>query len=52
MRVMEYKVGLKYKKMSSNAIKTELKTLELSILKDIKTKKMYILPSEINQETK
>ncbi len=50
MRVMEYKVGLKYKKMSSNAIKIELKTLQLSLLKDIITKKMYILPSEISQE--
>lgn len=52
IRVMEYRVRLQYKKMSPMAIKKSLLSVEVSILKDIKTKKRYVLPSQITQDAK
>lgn len=52
IRVMEYRVRLQYKKMSPMAIKKSLLSVEISILKDIKTKKRYVLPSQITQDAK
>jgi transposase len=52
IRIMEYKVGLQYKKMSPAAIRNELQQLQISILKDYKTGHKYAIPSKANQDGK
>ena len=52
VRVMEYKVRLQYKKLSPEAIRKELISLQVSILKDYTTKKEYALPSRSSQDAK
>ncbi len=52
VRILEYKVRLQYKKLSPQAIVQSLANLEVSILKDIETKKEYMLPSQATQDAK
>lgn len=52
IRIMEYKVGLQYKKMSFAAIRNALQQMQVSILKDYKTQHTYALPSKATQEGK
>lgn len=52
MRLMEYKVRLQYKKMSPAAIRNVLLQLSVSILKDYKTGKRYVLPAKATQDAK
>jgi transposase len=52
VRTAEYRVALQYKKLSPQAIRTALLGLEVSILKDHKTNKVYALPSKATQDAK
>ena len=52
IRTLEYQIRLQYKKLSPEVIRYHLSKVEVSILKDLKTKKKYVLPSTITQEAK
>jgi len=52
VRTAEYRVALQYKKLSPQAIRRVLLGLEISILKDHKTGKVYALPSKATQDAK
>ena len=52
IRTLEYQVRIQYKKLSPEVIRYHLSKVEVSILKDLDTKKKYVLPSAITQETK
>jgi len=52
VRTAEYRVNLQYKKLSPQAIRRALLGLEISILKDHKTGKVYALPSKATQDAK
>jgi Transposase len=52
VRTAEYRVNLQYKKLSPQAIRKALLGLEISILKDHKTGKVYALPSKATQDAK
>lgn len=52
IRMLEYRVRLQYKKMSPEAIRNALVQLETSILKDYKTNKQYVIPSQASQDAK
>ncbi|OWY19839.1 hypothetical protein C7N43_29875, partial [Sphingobacteriales bacterium UPWRP_1] len=52
VRVLEHKVRLQYKKLSPEVIRYELQKLQVSILKDEKTHKQYVLPSRASQHAK
>ncbi len=52
VRTAEYRVALQYKKLSPQAIRRALIGLEVSILKDHKTNKVYALPSRATQDAK
>lgn len=52
IRTLEYKVRYQYKKMSPEQIRYHISKLESSILKDTKTNKKYVLPSQPTQEAK
>ncbi len=52
VRMAEYRVALQYKKLSPQAIKTALLGLQVSILKDHTTNKVYALPSKATQDAK
>lgn len=52
VRTAEYRVALQYKKLSPQAIRRALLDLEVSILRDHKTNKVYALPSRAAQDAK
>jgi|YelNatPaOPRAMG01_1025707.scaffolds.fasta_scaffold66746_1 transposase len=52
VRIAEYRIALQYKKLSPRAIKTALLGLQISILKDHATNKIYALPSRATQDAK
>ena len=52
IRTLEYQVRIQYKKLSPEVIRYHLSKVEVSILKDLETKKKYVLPSAITQEAK
>lgn len=52
VRMAEYRIALQYKKLSPHVIKTALLGLQISILKDHKTNKVYALPSKATQDAK
>lgn len=52
VRTLEYRVRLQYKKLSPERIRKALSRLEVSVLKDTKTGKRYILPSQASQHAK
>jgi len=52
VRTAEYRVALQYKKLSPHSIRTALLDLEISILKDYMTNKVYALPSKASQDAK
>lgn len=45
VRILTYRTKLQYQSISSEEIRRELKRVQISILKDIKTDKKYCLPS-------
>ena len=51
-KTLEYKVEYQYKKMSTGAIRKSLSELEMSILKDKRTNKVYALPAQASGEAK
>ena len=52
VRSAEYRIALQYKKLSPQVIRTALLGLQISILKDQKTNKLYALPSKATQDAK
>lgn len=52
VRTLEHKVRFQYKKMSPEAIRKCITNLEMSILRDLRTKKRYTLPSQATQDAK
>jgi transposase len=52
MRVLAHRVSVQYQKLSIAEIIKLLTSVQISILKDIKTQKQYAIPSKITQEIK
>lgn len=52
MRSLEHKVRHQYRKMSPEAIRRCITSLEVSLLKDESTHKQYVLPSQVSQDAK
>jgi len=50
MRFAEYEVAARYKKISPAEIRHQLKQVQISILKDNSTNKLYALPSKIQED--
>lgn len=52
VRILNYRVSVQYKPVSSEEIRRELKRVQVSIVKDISTNKKYCLPSNSSQLVK
>jgi transposase len=52
LRVLAHRVKVQYSRLSVEVIIKILTSVQVSILKDIKTKKRYAIPSKITQEIK
>lgn len=52
IRWLEYRVAIRYQKMSPKSIINELLHVQVSLLKDIKTNKQYGVPSNITENIK
>ncbi len=50
MRFAEYEIAARYKKISPAEIRHLLKQVQISILKDNSTNKLYALPSKIQED--
>jgi hypothetical protein len=52
VRHLEYRIRLRYKKLSPRRIKQLLLSVQVSLLQDRKTKRKYLFPSHYEEEVK